>query len=135
MRNYRSEEILDPIILRGRGNYSPLTFINANKVKSNSFLVKLWALLCTIICIIRCPLSLTSHIDTSMTCCQSITKILRIIWVRCIQLRLRSKTRRRATPLLPTWIYSCRSRVTVSCALSFTTNVTISTSISQTFRS
>ena len=34
-----------------------------------------------------------------------------------------------------TWIYSCRSRVTVSCALPFTTNVTISTSISQTFRS
>ena len=29
----------------------------------------------------------------------------------------------------------CRSRVTVSCALLFTTNVTISTSISQTFRS
>ena len=44
-------------------------------------------------------------------------------------------TRRRATPLLPTWIYSCRSRVTVSCELPFTTNVTISTSISQTFRS
>ena len=39
------------------------------------------------------------------------------------------------TPLLPTWIYSCRSRGTVSCALPFTTNVTISTSISQTFRS
>ena len=29
-------------------------------------------------------------------------KILRIIWVRCIPLNLRSKTRRRATPLLPT---------------------------------
>ena len=37
--------------------------------------------------------------------------------------------------LLPPWIYSCQSRVTVSCALPFTTNVTISTSISQTFRS
>ena len=70
-----------------------------------------------------------------MTFCQSITQILRIIWVRCIPLSLRSKTRRRATPLLPTWIYSCRSRVTVSCELPFTTNVTISTSISQTFRS
>ena len=34
-----------------------------------------------------------------------------------------------------TWIYSCRSEGTVSCALPFTTNVTISTSISQTFRS
>ena len=68
-------------------------------------------------------------------CWFSITKTLRIIWVKCIPLSLRSKTRRRATPLLPTWIYSCRSRVTVSCALPFTTNVTISTSISQNFRS
>ena len=31
-----------------------------------------------------------------MTYCQSITQILRIIWVRCIPLNLRSKTRRRA---------------------------------------
>ena len=60
---------------------------------------------------------------------------MRTIRVRCIPLRLRSKTRRRATPLLPSWIYSYRSRVTVSYALPFTTNVTISTSISQTFRS
>ena len=56
-----------------------------------------------------------------MTYCQSITQTLRIILVKCIPLSLRSKTRRRATPLLPTWIYSCRSRVTVSCALPFTT--------------
>ena len=70
-----------------------------------------------------------------MTYCQSITQILRTIWVRCVPLSLRSKTQRRATPLLPTWIYSCRSRVTISYALSFTTNVTISTSISQTFLS
>ena len=70
-----------------------------------------------------------------MTYCQSITQILRIIWVRCIPLSLSSKTRQRATPLLPTWINSCRSRVTVSCKLPSTTNVTISTSISQTFRS
>ena len=77
----------------------------------------------------------TSHRDTSMTYCQSITQTFIIIWVKSIPLSLRSKTRRRATPLLPTWIYSCRSRVTVSCALPFTTNVTISTSISQTFRS
>ena len=70
-----------------------------------------------------------------MTYCRSITQILRIIWVRFIPLSLRSKTRRRETPVLPTWIYCCRSRVTVSCALPFTTNVTISTSISQTFRS
>ena len=48
---------------------------------------------------------------------------------------LRSKTRRRATPLLPTWIYSCRSRLMVSCEFPFTTNVTNSTSISETFRS
>ena len=66
---------------------------------------------------------------------RSITLILIIIWVRCIPLNLRSKTRQRATPLLPTWIYYCRSEGTVSCALPSTTNVTISTSISQTFRS
>ena len=80
-------------------------------------------------------LSSTSHTDTSMTYCQSITQTLRIIWVKCIPLSLRSKTRRSTTPPLPTWIYSCRSRVTVSCAPPFTTNVTISTSISQTFLS
>ena len=38
-----------------------------------------------------------------MTYCQSIAQILKIIWVRCIPLSLRSKARRRATPLLPTW--------------------------------
>ena len=54
-----------------------------------------------------------------MTYCQSITQILKMIWIRCIPLSLRLKTRRRATPLLPTWIYSFRSRVTVSCALFF----------------
>ena len=31
------------------------------------------------------------------------------------------KTRQRTTPLLPTWIYSCRSERTVSCGLPFTT--------------
>ena len=62
-----------------------------------------------------------------MTYFQSITKILKIIWVRCILLSLKSKTRRRATPLLPIFIYSCRSPVTVSYALPFTANVTIST--------
>ena len=70
-----------------------------------------------------------------MTYCQSITQLLRIIWFKFIPLSLRSKIRPRATPLLPTWIYSCRSGGTVSCALPFTSNVTISTSISQTFRS
>ena len=39
------------------------------------------------------------------------------IWVRCIPLSLWSKIRRRSTPLLPNWIYSCRSRVTVCCAI------------------
>ena len=48
---------------------------------------------------------------------------------------LRSKTRRRATPLLPTWICSCQSVGTVNFALPFTTDVTISISILQTFRS
>ena len=33
-----------------------------------------------------------------MTYCQSITQILKIIWVRCIPLNLKSKTRQRATP-------------------------------------
>ena len=46
---------------------------------------------------------------------------------------LEIKTRQRATPLLPTWIYSCRSDGTVSCALPSTTKVTILTSISQNF--
>ena len=39
-----------------------------------------------------------------MTCCPLITLTLKIISVRCIPLNLRSKTRRRATLLLPTWI-------------------------------
>ena len=50
-------------------------------------------------------------------------------------LSLRSKTRRRATLLLPTWICSCQSVGTVNFILPFTTNVTISISILQTFRS
>ena len=50
-------------------------------------------------------------------------------------LSLRSKTRWRATPLLPTWIHSCQSVGAVNFAFSFTTNVTISISILQTFRS
>ena len=54
-------------------------------------------------------LSSISHTDTSMTYCHSKTQILIFIWVRCIPLSSRSKTRRRATPLLPTWIYSRRS--------------------------
>ena len=58
-----------------------------------------------------------------------------MIWIKCIPLGMRSKTRRRATPLLPSWIYLCRSGGTVCSALPFTINVTISTSISQTFRS
>ena len=47
----------------------------------------------------------------------------------------RSKTRRRATLLLPTWICSCQSVGTVNFALHFTTNVTISISILQPLRS
>ena len=80
-------------------------------------------------------LSSTSHIDTSTTFCPLITQTLRIISVRCIPLSLRSKTRRRATLLLPTWICSCQSVGTVNFALPFTTNVTILISILQTFRS
>ena len=70
-----------------------------------------------------------------MTYCPWITQTLRIISVRCIPLRLRSKTQRRATLLIPTWIYSCQSVETVNFALPFTTNVKISISILQTFRS
>ena len=55
---------------------------------------------------------------------------MRIISVRCILLSLRSKTL-----LLPTWICSCQSVWTVNFILPFTTNVTISISILQTFRS
>ena len=47
----------------------------------------------------------------------------------------RSNTQRRATLLLPTWTYSCQSVGTVNFALPFTTSVTISISILQTFRS
>ena len=35
--------------------------------------------------------------------------------------------------MLPSWIYACQSGETISCALPITTNVKISTSISQTF--
>ena len=50
-------------------------------------------------------------------------------------LSLISKTQQRATLLLPTWIYSCQSEGTVNFALSFTTSVTISIAILQTFNS
>ena len=60
---------------------------------------------------------------------------MRITWARCIPLNLRSKTRPRATLLLLTWIYFCRSEGTVNFILPFMTNVTISISISQMFHS
>ena len=47
---------------------------------------------------------------TSMTYCPLTAKTLRIISVRCIPLRLRSKTRRIATLLLPTWTCSSIDR-------------------------
>ena len=64
-----------------------------------------------------------------------IIQTLRIYSVRCIPLSMRSKTRRRATLLLPAWICSCQVVGTVDFALPFTTNVTILISILQTFRS
>ena len=70
-----------------------------------------------------------------MTYCPLITQTLRIISVRCIPLSLRSKTQQRATLPLPTWIYSCQLVGTVNFAPPFTTSVTISISILQTFRS
>ena len=65
----------------------------------------------------------TWHIDSSM----------KIILVRYIPLRLRSKTRRRALPVLSTWMCTCWSRGTVNFALVFTTSVT--NYLSQTFLS
>ena len=65
-------------------------------------------------------------IDTSMTYYPLITLTLKNISVRCIPLNLRSKTQRRATLLLPTWIYSCQSVGTVNFTLPFTTSVSIS---------
>ena len=70
-----------------------------------------------------------------MTYCPLITQTLGIISVRCIPLSFRSKTQRRATLLFPTWIYTCQSVGTVNFALLFTTSVTISISILQTFHS
>ena len=70
-----------------------------------------------------------------MTYCPLITLTLKIISVRCIPLNLRSKTRRRETLLLPTWIYFCQSVGTVNLTLPFTRSVTILISILQTFRS
>ena len=56
-------------------------------------------------------------------------------WARCIPLSSRSKTRQRATLLLLTWIYFCRSGGRVNFTLPFMTNVTISISTSHIFRS
>ena len=61
-----------------------------------------------------------------MPFCPLITQTLRTISVRCIPLSLRSKTRRRATLLLPPWICSSQSVGTVNFKLPLTTNVTIS---------
>ena len=66
---------------------------------------------------------------SQMTCCPLITLTLKIVSVRCIPLNLRSKKRRRATRLLPTWIYSCQSLGTVNFTLPFTTSVSILISI------
>ena len=76
-----------------------------------------------------------SHTGTSMMFCPLTTQSLRITWARCIPLNSRSKTRQRATLLLHTWIYFCRSGGTVNFTLPFMTNVTISISTSQLFRS
>ena len=52
----------------------------------------------------------------------------------CLISNLRSKTRQRASLLLLTWIYLCRSEVTVNFTLPPTTNEMISISSSQIFR-
>ena len=76
-----------------------------------------------------------SHTGTSMMFCPWTTQSLRFTWARCIPLNSRSKTRQRATLLLLTWIYFCRSGGTVYFTLPFMTNVTISISTSQISRS
>ena len=76
-----------------------------------------------------------SHTGTSIMFCPETTQSLRITWARCIPLNSRSKTRQRATLLLLIWIYFCRSGGTVNFTLPFMTNVTISISTSQIFRS
>ena len=90
---------------------------------------------CTIV-ITRCP---SSVICPSSVCPASVRRNLshfRLhLWNRWTEFNETFQEARSTpgfTPLLPTWIYSCRSRVKVSCALPFTTNVTISISISQT---
>ena len=60
-----------------------------------------------------------------MTYYPLITLTLKNISVRRIPLNLRSKTQRRATLLLPTWIYSCQSVGTVYFTLPFTTSMSI----------
>ena len=82
-------------------------------------------------------LILTLLTNTSMKYCPLIIQDLRVSQsdVHCISLRLRSKKRHRATLLLPTWICSYWMRGTVNTALPFTTtNLTISISVTQTFR-
>ena len=61
--------------------------------------------------------------------------ILIIILIICKPLNLRWKTQLSATSLLPTWIFPCRTGGMFSCGLPFATNMTMSTSLSYTFRS
>ena len=68
-----------------------------------------------------------------MAYCQSITEILIIIWVRCVPLNLSLKTGRRATLYLEL-LLSIERNGQLRTSLC-TTNMTISTSILQTFRS
>ena len=83
----------------------------------------------------RLASQLNFTLDISMTYYSLITLTLKIISVKCIPLNLRSKTRRRATLLLSSWIYSCQSVGTINYTFPFTTSVTILISILQTFRS
>ena len=76
-----------------------------------------------------------SHTGTSMLFCPKTTQSVIISWARYITLNSRSKTRQRATLLLLTWSYFCRSGGTVNFIPPFITNVTISISTSQIFRS
>ena len=70
-----------------------------------------------------------------MTYCQSVIQIFRNYFCQTCPAELEIKTRLRETPLLPTWIYLLSIGRNGQLRTSLNANVTISTSISQTFLS
>ena len=76
----------------------------------------------------------TSHTNTSMTYCKSIAQILRIIWVRCTRWA-RDQRHEGEQHLCFLLGFPVDREGRSNCAHPFTSNVTFSTSILQTFRS